>query len=91
MVSSNSQFRLSPNVRIAKDGTGAVLFDLARGKFYGLTFTASEIVQALVGGASFATLVELLQVKFEAPKDALEQDLARFLEEMKRAGLCDSR
>jgi coenzyme PQQ synthesis protein D (PqqD) len=90
MVSSNSKYRLSPSVRITMDGTQGVLLDLARGKFYGLTFAAAEIAQALVNGASFGTLLELLQAKFDAPREELEQDLAKFLEKMERAELCDS-
>jgi hypothetical protein len=88
MVSSNVEYRLSPTVRITMDSTGGVLLDLARGKFYSLTFTAAEIIRALEGGARFDSLLELLQVKFQVPRKELEQDLARFLEEMERAELC---
>jgi hypothetical protein len=88
MVFSNVEFRLSPTVRITMDSTGGVLLDLARGKFYSLTFTAAEIIRALEGGARFDSLLELLQVKFQVPRKELEQDLARFLEEMERAELC---
>ena len=88
MVSSNLEYRLSETVRITRDNTGAVLFDLARGKFYGLTFTAAEVAHALVGGASLDTLLDLLQAKFEVPREALHQDLARFIKEMEKAGLC---
>jgi hypothetical protein len=70
------------------DSTGGVLLDLARGKFYGLTFTAAEIARSLVGGASLEALLDLLGAKFEVPREELQQDLARFVEEMERAGLC---
>ena len=88
MVSSNVEYRLSPSVRITTDRTGGILLDLARGKFYSLTFTAAEIARALVDGACFDSLLEFLQVKFQVPKNVLEQDLARFLAEMERAELC---
>ena len=90
MVSSNWEYRLSPTVRMSADRAQGVLLDLARGKFYGLTAAAVEIAQALVHGTNFATLLELLQAKFDAPREVLEQDLARFLEELERAKLCDS-
>jgi hypothetical protein len=82
-------YRLSKITRIAGDSTSRVLLDTARGRFYSLSPTASQICESLIDGATFEMVLMQIQQRYQhEPAEQIATDLSEFLATMARLGLC---
>lgn len=88
----NRAFRRSPGVLSRDLGDGAVLLDLASGRYFELNATGMRIWNLLGEEAGPAgRLLERLKSEFEGSEDELTEDLVAILRELEEQGLVEPR
>lgn len=82
-MTANERFHASEDV-VAREVAGEmVLLDLESGLYFGLDRVGSRVWQRLSdGGASVADLADVIEAEFDAPREVIEQDLARLLDQL---------
>src|SRR5438105_13284189 len=78
---------IPPEVMARQVGDETVLLDLASGNYFGLDAVGARIWQLLVEGKAPPEVCDVLLSEYEVPREALENDLARLLGELKAQGL----
>lgn len=68
-------------------GDELVLLDLQRGIYYGLNPAGVRIWQLLAGGLSIGETIERLAGEHDAPREELERDVVRIVEELQERQL----
>jgi hypothetical protein len=76
------------NVRVARVGSGAVILDLKRGKYYNLNATATMIWSALETSQNVDGIVESLESRFPFASRQLGKDVRQFVATLRSKGLC---
>lgn len=77
---NSERFRASDDVVAREVGGEMVLLDLASGTYFGLGAVGSRVWEQLsLGEASLAQLAGLIEAKFDAPREVIEQDLAELI------------
>ena len=74
------KFRASDDVVAREVGGEMVLLDLVSGTYFGLGAVGSRVWEQLSQGeASLAQLADLIEAEFDAPREVIEQDLAKLI------------
>lgn len=82
-MTENQSFQVSDDV-VSRDVAGEmVLLDLASGLYFGLDPVGSRAWERLSDGpADLVQLADLIEAEFDAPRDVIERDLARLIEDL---------
>lgn len=83
----NGSLRIQPHVRSMIDPDGAVLLDLAGGRYYSLNVVGARIWARVQEGLTLPEILRDLQETFQAPVETLRQDLSAFVNSLEEAGL----
>lgn len=78
---------LSPDVMARQVGQETVLLHLASGNYYGLDEVGARAWQLFVQGLAPAQACEQLLAEYEVPRERLEADLQRLIDELAAQGL----
>jgi Coenzyme PQQ synthesis protein D (PqqD) len=78
------------NLRIAATGDGAILLDLARGKFFRVNPMGSKIVQILQQGNSVSNVIEQISLESGTDIDIVRMDVEEFVHLLRGRGLLES-
>lgn len=65
----------------------AVILNLDNGLYYGLNPTGSQVWELLKAGTTFGAVVDALFDRFDAPRETIEEDLRRLVEQLHQQGL----
>lgn len=91
MVENNkATWSISPNVRTTRTQDGAVLLDIGRGLCYSLNRVASSVwvtIETSPEGITLERIVGALETHLEVPREQLERDISKYLEELRQVGL----
>ncbi len=68
-------------------GEECVMLDLNNGTYYGLDAVGARVWQLLGEGRSVAEACATLAAEYEAPRETVEADVARLVEELAANGL----
>lgn len=76
---------------VAREVAGEmVLLDLASGLYFGLDRVGSRAWERVSQGpATLTQLADVIEAEFDAPRDVIEQDLARLMAELTEKQLVD--
>ncbi len=95
---TNGGYDNQPMARITKQQTNLietqvddelVVVSLANGEFYSLKDTGLAIWEAIDGQRDEASLVNLLQDKFDAPQEQIAKDVRAFLADLAQNGFVE--
>ncbi len=78
-ISPDAMPRLPRGVRLAYNEAQGGWVLLAPERIFKADAIAAEILTRCTGEATFATIVDALAAKFDAPRDLIERDAARLL------------
>ena len=81
------EYRIAPDVLVAKLHGEAVLLDVRSKNYFQLNATGAAIWNALEQGRSGSELVDELTQRYEAPREQIEAEAKRLLEAMAERGL----
>ena len=87
---ANARWLVSPDVRSTYTEDGAVLLDIGKGLCYSLNRVAARIwvtIQRSPTGVNLEGILDALETHFEAPREQLERDTSKYLEELRQVGL----
>lgn len=84
----DERFSVSSTDTIAETIDGEViLIHLGTGAYYSLRGVGADIWAAIERGASRGEMLDMLEARYDAPRDELDLHLARHLEELQTEGL----
>jgi hypothetical protein len=78
---------IAAHVNAVVDGDGAILLDLAKGKYFSLNGLGAEIWQRLELGESVADIEAHIRRTRAVSTEAVGEDVTRFIEGLANAGL----
>lgn len=87
---ANDVWLVSPDVRSTYSQDGAVLLDIRKGLCYSLNPVAARIwstVEASSSGVNLRALMDVMQTRYEVPKEELERDIDECLAKLETMGL----
>lgn len=87
---ADATFHAAPRVVSARHGERTVLLD-PHGGYFGLDPVGGRIWELLESGTTRQALVDRLEAEYDAPRERLEADVARLLEELAAARLAVAR
>lgn len=89
-MSRNQKYSASDDV-VAREVAGEmVLLDLASGIYFGLDPVGSRVWARISDSpAGLSDLVDVVEAEFDAPRDVIEQDLVRLIDELAEKGLIE--
>jgi hypothetical protein len=71
-------------------GEETVILDLVSGSYFGLDTMGTRIWQLIGEGRSLGEVCELLLAEYDAPREQVEKDVLRLLDELSAAGLVNA-
>ncbi len=88
---NGSGAKILPNPRVVyrdlAEEEGGVLLHLDTGEYHGLNPVGSMIWHLLEGGRTLSAIIGELRDRLEGPPPAIEQDVARFLADLRERDL----
>ena len=87
---SNATWSISPEVRSTYTEDGAVLLDIGKGLCYSLNRVGARVwvsIEMSPGGVTLEGIVDSLESHFEIPREQLERDAGKYLEDLRQVGL----
>ena len=84
--------KLNKNFIAHNDGEEKLLVSTGAAKFSGLArgnATAGFIIDCLAEDTTEAEIVAKMQKKFEGPKDAMERDVKKIIDQLRKIGAID--
>jgi hypothetical protein len=78
---------IAPEVMARQVGDETVLLHLASGSYFGLDAVGSRFWQLLGERKSIAEICDLMLAEYEVPREDLERDLDRLIEQLLGQGL----
>ena len=89
-MSGSQKYKSSDDV-VAREVAGEmVLLDLVSGMYFGLDPVGSRVWARLSDSpAGLSDLADVVEAEFDAPRDVIEQDLVRLLEQLAEKGLVE--
>jgi len=87
---NNATWSISPQVRSTYTEDGAVLLDIGKGLCYSLNRVAARVwvtIELSPGGITLEGIVDALESHFEIPREQLERDAGKHLEDLRQVGL----
>jgi hypothetical protein len=83
-------WRLSHEVQVARDRGGMILFHVSSGQLHSLTPIGGVILDRVIAGRPWATIIDDLEHAYREPRARLESDALLFMQDLVRKGLCDA-
>lgn len=81
------EYRIAPDVLVAKLHGEAVLLDVRSKNYFQLNATAAAIWSALEQGRTATEIMDELSERYEAPREQIEEEAKRLLDAMRERGL----
>ena len=81
--------KLAKYVKFREEKFGGVLFETRSEKVFTLNPTAAAVVRELEAGCDEREIAARLTESFNAPKDAIESEVAAFITDLRQKGLVE--
>lgn len=89
MRALEGKLAIPPHVMARQVGEECVMLDLANGTYFGLDPVGARVWQCLVEGRTPAGACDAVLAEFDAPREQVEADVARLVEDLEASGLLE--